>query len=111
MISERCLDRYNKLVNNEYGVAGWNGYYDEFGKLVILGMYDQDRKSVDPDSWDPLSMERFQGQIRSIRTDETDKTDPLSDDLLDDLLLEPLDEPLDEMLDEPLAKPTSEEAA
>ena len=84
-------------------MAGWNGYYDEFGKLVILGMYDQDRKSVDPDSWDPLSMERFQGQIRSIRTDETDKTDPLSDDLLD--------EPLDEMLDEPLAKPASEEAA
>ena len=35
-------------------------------------MYDQDRKSVDPDSWDPLSAERFKGQIRSISADERD---------------------------------------
>ena len=64
-----------RLVNNEYGVAGWNGYYDEFGNLVISNMFDQDRKSVDPDSWNPLSVERFKGQIWSISPDETDGTD------------------------------------
>jgi len=74
MISERCLDRYNKLVNNEYGVAGWNGYYDESGDLVISNMFDQDRKSVDPDNWDPLSAQRFEGQIRSVSEDEADET-------------------------------------
>ena len=55
-------------------MAGWNGYYDESGSLVISNMYDQDRKSVDPDSWDPLSVERFEGQIRSVSQDEADET-------------------------------------
>ena len=46
----RCyLDRYNKLINNEDGVAGWNGYYDEDGNLVVTNRYDQNR---DPVKWD-----------------------------------------------------------
>ena len=37
LISERYQDRYNKLANNENGVASWNGYYDEEGnKLGFL---------------------------------------------------------------------------
>ena len=47
MVSERFLDRYNKLTNNADGIAGWNGHYDEHGKLVIDNKYDQDRNPVD----------------------------------------------------------------
>ena len=46
LISERYLDRYNKLTNNKDGVAGWNGYYDGDGKLVITSQYDQDRNQI-----------------------------------------------------------------
>ena len=46
MVSERYLDRYNKLTNNAQGVAGWNGYYNEDGELVINSRYDQDRNPL-----------------------------------------------------------------
>ena len=43
---ERYKDRYDKLTNNKDGVAGWNGYYDNAGQLVITNCYDQDRMKV-----------------------------------------------------------------
>ena len=46
LVSERFLDRYNRLTNNKDGIAGWNGYYDENGKLVITNRYDKDRNPV-----------------------------------------------------------------
>ena len=46
LIPERYLGRYNKLTNNSEGVAGWNGYYDSEGTLVITNCYDQDRNAV-----------------------------------------------------------------
>ena len=45
-MSERYLDRHNKLTNNAEGVAGWNGFYDSEGKLVINNLYDQDRNPL-----------------------------------------------------------------
>ena len=49
MISERYLDRYNKLTNNASGVAGWSGHYSADGELVIDNQYDQDRNAVPVD--------------------------------------------------------------
>ena len=49
MTSERYLDRYNKLTNNRDGVAGWNGYYNEDGELVVTNRYDQDRNALPAD--------------------------------------------------------------
>ena len=46
LISERYLDRYNKLTNNAEGVAGWNGYYDAEGNLIITSKYDQERNAL-----------------------------------------------------------------
>ena len=46
LISERYLDRYNKLTNNAEGVAGWTGYYTVDGELVITNRYDKDRNPV-----------------------------------------------------------------
>ena len=40
------LDCYNKLTNNKEGVAGWNGYYDAEGNLIITSKYDQERKAL-----------------------------------------------------------------
>ena len=50
LVSERYLDRYNKLTNNAQGVAGWNGYYDSEGNLVITGRYDKDRNNLPTDN-------------------------------------------------------------
>ena len=47
VISERYLNRYNKLTNNNKGIAGWNGYYDAEGKLVITNCYDENRQTVE----------------------------------------------------------------
>ena len=46
LISERYLNRYNKLTNNKSGVAGWNGYYDSDGTLVITNRYDENRSAL-----------------------------------------------------------------
>ena len=46
IVSERYLDRYNHLINNADGVAGWNGYYDGNGDLVVTNRYDQNRNQV-----------------------------------------------------------------
>ena len=46
LISERYVDRYNKLTNNAKGIAGWTGYYDEDGNLVITSCYDKTRNSL-----------------------------------------------------------------
>ena len=46
LISERYLDRYNRLTNNEDGIAGWNGYYDAEGNLVVTSVYDKDRSAL-----------------------------------------------------------------
>ena len=45
-MSERYLDRYNKLTNNKEGIASWNGYYDEEGHLIITNRYDKDLNPV-----------------------------------------------------------------
>ena len=49
LISERYLDRYNKLTNNADGIAGWNGYYDAEGNLVVTSVYDKDRSALPAD--------------------------------------------------------------
>ena len=50
LISERYQDRYNQLTNNTEGVAGWNGYYDGEGNLIITSRYDQDRNALPTDN-------------------------------------------------------------
>ena len=45
-IGERYLDRYNKLTNNKDGVAGWTGYYNAEGELVITSRYDSSRTQL-----------------------------------------------------------------
>ena len=45
-MGERYLNRYNKLTNNASGVAGWNGYYDDDGNLVITNQYDENRNAL-----------------------------------------------------------------
>ena len=50
LISERYLDRNNKLTNNSDGVAGWNGYYTPDGELVVNSRYDMNRKPVTTDN-------------------------------------------------------------
>jgi len=47
VFSERYLDASDKLTNNAEGIAGWNGYYDANGDLIINSRYDQDRNPVD----------------------------------------------------------------
>ena len=49
LISERYLDRYNKLTNNAEGFAGWNGYYNGEGELVVTSRYDENRQPVNLD--------------------------------------------------------------
>ena len=46
LIGERYQDRYNKLTNNAEGVAGWNGYYDAEGNLIITSKYNQDKEAL-----------------------------------------------------------------
>ena len=47
LISERYLDRFNKLTNNVDGIATWNGYYDEEGNLVVTNRYDKDLNPIE----------------------------------------------------------------
>ena len=46
LIAERYLDRYNKLTNNADGFAGWNGYYDGEGNLILTSKYDLNREAL-----------------------------------------------------------------
>ena len=50
LISERYLDRNNKLTNNIDGVADWNGSYTPDGELVVNSRYDMNRKPVTTDN-------------------------------------------------------------
>ena len=46
LIAERYQDRFNKLTNNKDGVASWNGYYDDDGKLIVTNRFDKDLKPL-----------------------------------------------------------------
>ena len=41
--------KFTASTNNTEGVAGWNGYYDSEGRLVVTNQYDQDRNPLPVD--------------------------------------------------------------